>query len=293
MSSRPSSPAPIHGATTTMPGGPHTSISRCSGGLSPSVSSPRCTSLTTRSSRTTRSSTRSPTRQHGNGWSAVSTWTTTRPAWALGFVFDIVLRGSAATPFEDPGTRRDPPSAHPVADRRPVPAHRAGLAGRCRRRARGARQARCGCAAGSTTARARSCRTPWSRRGRPTRTAASTIRTTLGERSRAPGFRGFGRCATGPDGEWAIRTVKPGVLPTTGGQSQAPHIDVSVFARGLLDRVVTRLYFSDEADANEIDPVLVGIPEHRRGTLVAQRTDDGYHFDVRLQGAGETVFFDL
>jgi protocatechuate 3,4-dioxygenase alpha subunit len=107
------------------------------------------------------------------------------------------------------------------------------------------------------------------------------------------GFRGFGRCTTGPDGDWAIRTVKPGVLPTADGQSQAPHIDVSVFARGLLDRVVTRIYFSDEAEANDTDPVLRNIPEHRRGTLIAQRTADGYHFDIRLQGAGETVFFDL
>lgn len=108
-----------------------------------------------------------------------------------------------------------------------------------------------------------------------------------------PGFRGFGRSATGVGGEWAIRTVKPGVVPTADGQRQAPHVDVSVFARGLLDRVVTRLYFADEADANHADPVLSTVPEHHRGTLIAQRTDDGYHFDVRLQGDGETVFFDL
>jgi protocatechuate 3,4-dioxygenase alpha subunit len=108
-----------------------------------------------------------------------------------------------------------------------------------------------------------------------------------------PGFRGFGRCATGPDGEWAIRTVKPGAVPTASAQSQAPHVDISLFARGLLDRVVTRLYFSDEADANDVDPVLRTVPADRRGTLVAERTDDGYHLDVRLQGDGETVFFDL
>jgi protocatechuate 3,4-dioxygenase, alpha subunit len=107
------------------------------------------------------------------------------------------------------------------------------------------------------------------------------------------GFRGFGRCTTGPDGEWAIRTVKPGVVPAAGGEPQAPHVDVSVFARGLLDRVITRLYFADETDANDIDIVLCTVPEHRRGTLVAERTDDGYHFDIRLQGDGETVFFDL
>ena len=107
------------------------------------------------------------------------------------------------------------------------------------------------------------------------------------------GFRGFGRCATGPDGEWSVRTVKPGVVPAAGGQAQAPHVDVSVFARGLLDRVVTRLYFPNETDANSADPVLCTVPEHRRGTLVAERTDDGYRFDIRLQGDGETVFFDI
>jgi protocatechuate 3,4-dioxygenase, alpha subunit len=107
------------------------------------------------------------------------------------------------------------------------------------------------------------------------------------------GFRGFGRSATASDGGWAIRTVKPGVIPAADGQPQAPHVDVSVFARGLLDRVVTRLYFSDEADANSTDPVLRTVAQHRRGTLVAQRRDDGYQFDIRLQGDDETVFFDV
>lgn len=107
------------------------------------------------------------------------------------------------------------------------------------------------------------------------------------------GFRGFGRCATGPDGEWAICLVKPGRVPTTDGSLQAPHLDVSVFARGLLDRVVTRVYFADEEAANSADPVLRAVPEHRRGTLVADVADDGYTFDIRLQGEGETVFFDL
>jgi protocatechuate 3,4-dioxygenase alpha subunit len=106
-------------------------------------------------------------------------------------------------------------------------------------------------------------------------------------------FRGFGRSATGPDGDWAIRTVKPGGVPTADGQFEAPHIDISVFARGLLDRVVTRLYFADEVRANDNDPVLNSVADARRGTLIAQRTADGYHFDVRLQGVGETVFFDL
>jgi protocatechuate 3,4-dioxygenase, alpha subunit len=106
-------------------------------------------------------------------------------------------------------------------------------------------------------------------------------------------FRGFGRAGTDADGRYAILTVKPGPVPGPGGTTQAPHIAVSVFARGLLNRVVTRIYFADEADANANDVVLSGVPEEKRGTLVAERADDGYRFDVRVQGEGETAFFDL
>lgn len=105
------------------------------------------------------------------------------------------------------------------------------------------------------------------------------------------GFRGFGRCPTDEDGRWAIRTVKPGPVPQPGGGVQAPHLALSVFARGLLKRVITRVYFADEADANAADPVLAGLPEPARTTLVARQTGDGYAFDVRLQGEHETVFF--
>ncbi|MEA2247056.1 MAG: protocatechuate 3,4-dioxygenase, alpha subunit [Solirubrobacteraceae bacterium] len=105
-------------------------------------------------------------------------------------------------------------------------------------------------------------------------------------RYETPGFRGFGRCPTDETGAWAIRTVKPGAA---GGQ--APHIAVSVFARGLLHRVVTRIYFPDEAEANAADPVLTGLDETARATLVAVQEGDGYRFDVRLQGPDETVFF--
>jgi protocatechuate 3,4-dioxygenase alpha subunit len=112
-------------------------------------------------------------------------------------------------------------------------------------------------------------------------------------RGPAGDFRGFARCATRADGRFAILTLKPGPVPGPGGTTQAPHIDVSVFARGLLNRVVTRIYFADEADANAGDVVLGGVPEEKRATLVAERTGDGYRFDVRLQGEGETAFFDL
>jgi protocatechuate 3,4-dioxygenase alpha subunit len=106
------------------------------------------------------------------------------------------------------------------------------------------------------------------------------------------GFRGFARCPTGARGEWAIVTLKPGRVPGPGGTTQAPHVDVSVFARGLLDRVVTRIYFADEDNAG--DPVLAAIEDPaRRATLVAQREGDGYRFDIHLQGEHETVFFAL
>ncbi len=108
-----------------------------------------------------------------------------------------------------------------------------------------------------------------------------------------PGFRGFGRSETDATGRYRLRTVKPGRLPVPGGGVEAPHLDLSVFARGLLDRVVTRVYFADEADANAADPVLTGVDPARRATLLAQPTQEGYTFDVHLQGAAETVFFDV
>ena len=75
------------------------------------------------------------------------------------------------------------------------------------------------------------------------------------------GFRAFGRCPTGPDGSYRIITLRPGALPSPDGGTEAPHLDVSVFARGLLDRVVTRIYFADEAAANAADPVLASVAD--------------------------------
>jgi protocatechuate 3,4-dioxygenase alpha subunit len=111
----------------------------------------------------------------------------------------------------------------------------------------------------------------------------------------AAAFRGFGRCPTGPDGSYRIVTLKPGPLPSPGGGTEAPHLDVSVFARGLLDRVVTRVYFPDEARANEADPVLASIGDPARAaTLIASPGGPGrLRFDIRLQGDRETVFFDV
>jgi protocatechuate 3,4-dioxygenase, alpha subunit len=105
------------------------------------------------------------------------------------------------------------------------------------------------------------------------------------------GFRGFGRCPTDAAGRYEIHTVKPGPLPTPDGRIEAPHLDVSVFARGLLDRLVTRIYFPDEP-TNGTDPVLASITDPaRRATLVASSTVDGFRFDIHLQGPDETIFF--
>ncbi len=108
-----------------------------------------------------------------------------------------------------------------------------------------------------------------------------------------PQFRGVGRCATDADGRFRIVTVKPGPLPTGRGGYEAPHLDVSVFARGLLDRVVTRIYFPDEVEANAADPTLASVDPARVSTLVAVRDGDGLRFDIHLQGPDETVFFDV
>lgn len=112
------------------------------------------------------------------------------------------------------------------------------------------------------------------------------------------GFTGFARCLTEAGGHWSVVTVKPGPLPAPDGSCEAPHLDVSVFARGMLGRVVTRIYFPEDADlegpgGHRGDPVLVRVPAGRRATLVATAVEGGYRFDIRLQGEGETVFFDL
>ena len=108
-------------------------------------------------------------------------------------------------------------------------------------------------------------------------------------------FRGFGRSDTVEEGAYRFKTIKPGPVPAEGGQMQAPHINVRVFARGMLIHTVTRLYFPDE-ETNENDPVLNRVDPGRRRTLIARREEaDGlpcYRFDIRLQGEQETVFFD-
>ena len=106
-------------------------------------------------------------------------------------------------------------------------------------------------------------------------------------------FQGFGRCATDREGRFRFVTLKPGPVPGRGNTLQAPHVQIAIFARGLLTHLVTRLYFAGEA-LNETDPLLARIPEARRGTLLAREAAPGvWALDIRLQGEGETVFLDV
>jgi len=113
-------------------------------------------------------------------------------------------------------------------------------------------------------------------------------------------FLGFGRSGTDDDGSYWFETIKPGPVPFNGERMQAPHIGVTVFSRGLLNHLVTRLYFEDEP-TNAEDPVLQYVPDDRRATLMASRVtrrESGvamviYRFDIVLQGANETAFFNL
>jgi protocatechuate 3,4-dioxygenase alpha subunit len=104
-------------------------------------------------------------------------------------------------------------------------------------------------------------------------------------------FPGFGRAGTQDDGRFAFVTVKPGRVAWPDGGTQAPHIAVGVFARGLLKRVVTRIYFPDEEEANAADPVLSALTAEQRATLVAIPDDGGLRFDIHLQGQPQTTFF--
>lgn len=113
------------------------------------------------------------------------------------------------------------------------------------------------------------------------------------------GFTGFGRAATDfTTGLYWFETIKPGPVPDPEGEPQAPHVNVIVQARGMLNPSFTRLYFSDEAAANATDYLLRSVPAARRPTLIAQRIDETaaprrYRFDIRFQGDDETVFFDF
>jgi protocatechuate 3,4-dioxygenase alpha subunit len=113
------------------------------------------------------------------------------------------------------------------------------------------------------------------------------------ETPRDPHFVGFGRASTDVDGVYRFRTIRPGRVPGPGNSLQAPHLAISVFGRGLIKRLATRLYFAD-GEGNDVDPILGVVPEARRGTLIAKRReDDSWWLDIVLKGDNETVFFDL
>jgi protocatechuate 3,4-dioxygenase alpha subunit len=107
----------------------------------------------------------------------------------------------------------------------------------------------------------------------------------------APDFSGIGRSGADDEGWFEVVTVKPGRVAYPDGRLQAPHLAVSVFARGLLKRLVTRLYFADEVTANDEDPVLAGLSALERATLLGVPDEGFTRFDIRLQGTGQTTFF--
>ena len=110
-----------------------------------------------------------------------------------------------------------------------------------------------------------------------------------------PACHGFGRIGTDEEGTCQFETVKPGGVPGPGDVLQAPHLNLAVFARGMLKQFYTRIYFAGDP-ANAADPILALVPEDRRDTLMAQpdlARPSGWRFDIHLQGENETVFFDL
>jgi protocatechuate 3,4-dioxygenase alpha subunit len=110
-----------------------------------------------------------------------------------------------------------------------------------------------------------------------------------------PGFLGFGRMGTGEKGNCEFETIKPGRVPGPESIPQAPHLNLAIFGRGMLKQLYTRIYFEGDP-ANQEDPILALVPLDRRETLMAHpdtARPGGWRFDLRLQGEGETVFFDV
>lgn len=115
------------------------------------------------------------------------------------------------------------------------------------------------------------------------------------EKTADPACGGFGRMGTSEEGSCEFETIKPGRVPGPGNVLQAPHLNLAVYARGILRQVYTRLYFAGDP-ANQEDSVLALVPKDRRETLIAvpdPARPGGWRFDIHLQGQGETVFFDV
>jgi protocatechuate 3,4-dioxygenase alpha subunit len=105
-----------------------------------------------------------------------------------------------------------------------------------------------------------------------------------------PGFTGFGRVYTDEDGRFRFTTIKPGWVPGPDGEPQAPHLNVTIFMRGLLKHLITRMYFPGDDTAS--DAVMQRVPAARRDTLIARAANGALEWNIVLQGEGETVFFD-
>jgi protocatechuate 3,4-dioxygenase beta subunit len=217
-------------------------------------------------------------------------WKTTVPGHALGYHFDIVLSGREATPMEADA------SLPATASQTVGPFFSLGLSWM-----KGDDLA----PAGANGVRVTIVGRVLDGEGRPAPDALLEVwqANAHGRYSHAedtqgrplePAFKGYGRIATDADGRFRFTTVKPGPVPGPSGTTQAPHIAVSVFARGLMRRLVTRIYFPDEP-ANAADFALSLVEPSRRETLVARsrgRPDGALEWNVILQGRGETVFFD-
>lgn len=119
----------------------------------------------------------------------------------------------------------------------------------------------------------------------------------VGNAATAQGFRGLGRAFADETGTARFQTVLPGAIEAVGGlEAEAPHLKIGIFARGILERLYTRMYFPDFPDANEADPVLNQVDPSKRELLVATTTDKGYHLDIRVQDEDplkETPFFQI
>jgi protocatechuate 3,4-dioxygenase beta subunit len=208
-------------------------------------------------------------------------WETTLPEHALGYRFDMVLAGSEATPLH--------------ASAEPAPATTWQTVGPFfsigMRRLTASEIAPEGVAGERVTIEGRVTEGD----GQPVPDALLEVwqADALGRHGDGAAFHGFGRVATNPEGRFRFSTVKPGATPGPDGTPQAPHLAVSVFARGLMRRLVTRAYFPDDP-RNATDFVLSRVEPARRETLVARRTSDGQlAWHVALQGGAETVFFDM
>jgi protocatechuate 3,4-dioxygenase beta subunit len=222
---------------------------------------------------------------------------TTEPAWALGYAFDIVLRGREATPMEAPTSSEAavPDRLGQTPSQTIGPFFHGALPWAGSEELAGSGAGRIVEVAGRVVDGAGAPVTDglleiWQANAAGLYACAADDR-----RPDQPNddFIGFGRHATDADGQFRFRTVFPGRAPGPGGRPQAPHIAVSVFGRGLLKRLATRIYFED-GEGNDADEVLALVPAERRQTLIARRAGgDSYRFDIVLQGDDETVFFDV